>query len=320
MIITDFTQNHIQEALMLAKSNYEEERSHVPILPAVDTLPALDHFADNGLGVAAFEGEHMVGFLCYCNPIEQAFTTYSRGTFSPIHAHGAVSENRERIYKRIYQAAAEKLVASGVSSHAIGLYAHDAQAISAFYQYGFGLRCMDAIRPMTEIPYSTCEGYSFAELAAEDKFILLPHKNMLIEHLGKSPIFMYFPPMTEETLEETHQERQSRYFCAFWEDVPVAFLEITDGGETFACDDPGTKNICGAFCLPEHRGKGVYSALLGFVIAKLKNEGYTRLGVDFESFNPTAYGFWLKHFTAYTHGVVRRIDEKVMSVDRPAKT
>jgi hypothetical protein len=39
---------------------------------------------------------------------------------------------------------------------------------------------------------------------------------------------------------------------------------------------------------------------------------YTRLGVDFESLNPTAYGFWLKYFDAYTHSVVRRIDEKAV--------
>ena len=37
--------------------------------------------------------------------------------------------------------------------------------------------------------------------------------------------------------------------------------------------------------------------------------GYKYIGVDFESINPPAYGFWLKYFTAYTHSVVRRIDE-----------
>jgi hypothetical protein len=40
----------------------------------------------------------------------------------------------------------------------------------------------------------------------------------------------------------------------------------------------------------------------------LKAENYLRLGVDFESFNPTAWGFWLKHFQAYTYSDVRRID------------
>jgi len=49
--------------------------------------------------------------------------------------------------------------------------------------------------------------------------------------------------------------------------------------------------------------------MLNLLLKKLKTQGYTRLGVDFESINPTAYGFWLKHFTAYTYSVVRRIDE-----------
>lgn len=54
---------------------------------------------------------------------------------------------------------------------------------------------------------------------------------------------------------------------------------------------------------------GVYQNLLDFLITTLKAEGYTCLGIDFESFNPTAYGFWLKYFNAYTNSVVRRIDE-----------
>ena len=39
----------------------------------------------------------------------------------------------------------------------------------------------------------------------------------------------------------------------------------------------------------------------------------TCLGVDFESINPSAYGFWSKDFNAYTYGVVRRIDESVIN-------
>jgi hypothetical protein len=48
---------------------------------------------------------------------------------------------------------------------------------------------------------------------------------------------------------------------------------------------------------------------LNVLTQKLKTQGYTRLGVDYESFNPSGSGFWQKHFDAYTYGVVRRIDE-----------
>jgi len=47
----------------------------------------------------------------------------------------------------------------------------------------------------------------------------------------------------------------------------------------------------------------------------LKKDGVERLGVDFESFNPTAHAFWLKYFEAYTHSVVRRIDERAIRAE-----
>lgn len=313
-IITDFSQNHIKEAIAIAHANYMEERCIVPILPPVDTLPDMSNFAENGLGVAMLENGHMTGFLCCYKPWE-AVTANARGTFSPIHAHGAISKNREMIYRRIYQAAAGKWVKQGVSWHAIGLYAHDIQAIKAFYTYGFGLRCMDAIRPMKVIECTPCAGYTFRELALPETTRLLPLKNMLIEHLGRSPSFMYFRPITETVLEAEHNARRSRYFGALKEDLLVAFIEVMDRGENFACDDVHMKNICGAFCLPEHRGSGLYRDLLNFTISVLKTEGYARLGVDFESFNPTACGFWLKYFTAYTNSVVRRIDERILAVN-----
>ena len=67
-------------------------------------------FAENGLGVAAFEEGRMLGFLGCYEPWENAFTGTARGTFSPIEAHGAVPEQREKIYRLLYQAAAEMCI------------------------------------------------------------------------------------------------------------------------------------------------------------------------------------------------------------------
>ena len=88
---------------------------------------------------------------------------------------------------------------------------------------------------------------------------------------------------------------------------------VTAGGDTFIAHDRGYLDMGSAFCLAEHRGKGVYQNLLNLAITVLREEGYTRLGVDFESLNPAAYGFWLKYFDAYTHSVVRRIDEHAVA-------
>ena len=98
-------------------------------------------------------------------------------------------------------------------------------------------------------------------------------------------------------------------FIAKKKDKVIAFVEVQDGGENFVTYMPDMKNICGAFCMPEYRGQQIFQELLNYMMDVLKKDGVERLGVDFESFNPTAYAFWLKYFESDTHSVVRRIDE-----------
>ncbi len=310
MKILEFDKKHLESAKLIAATNYNEEREYVPILPGIDVLPDLEYFASNGLGVTAFDGDRLIGFLSCYEPWDNAFNSRAKGTFSPIHAHGAVKENRRLIYQKMYQAAAEKWVKRNITYHAIALYAHDTESINAFFTYGFGLRCMDAIRPMVDLDCKMCDGIYFEELAKTDVKRVGKLHQMLSKHLGNSPCFMY------SSLEEFNcwlaraEERGSRLFIAKTYDSEklIAFIEVTSNGENFATEVDHMCNICGAFCLPEYRGKYIFQNLLNFTIKKLKEE-YKILGVDFESFNPTAYGFWLKYFTAYTNSVVRRIDE-----------
>lgn len=315
MKIENFNNSHIAQANEIVKINYEEERQHVPILPMISTYPGLKHFAENKMGVAAVEGDKLIGFLSAFYPIEDAFkTTNVRGTFSPIHAHGVLGSNRDKIYTKLYQAAAKIWVEKGISSHAIALYTHDKETIKSFFYNGFGLRCIDAIRPMKEIPLKTGPNNNYleyCEVARKEWGRLLEHHNSLILHLGSSPIFMKHSLMDEEELYQRSSE-DVRYFAVAVNNQFIAYIKIGADGENFVADDNGIMNICGAFCVPEYRGTGIYHNLLSFVISILKKEGYTHLVVDCESINPNARGFWLKHFTEYTHSVVRRIDEKAV--------
>lgn len=313
MQINDFTTAHVEQAAQIAKQNYEDERGFVPALPPVDTLPDLNPYAENGLGVAAFEGSTMIGFLCSVPPFRNAFgSTNATGVFSPMGANGAISENRAKIYARLYQAAAEKWVRAGASSHAVCIYAHDREVQEQFFRYGFGLRCVDAIRGMDEIILTPCEGYSFTELAPREIKKILPLQNMLDESYIDSPFFMFRTKVSEDDFLTEYEDFQSVYFIARYAGKIVAFIRAELDGENFICNTPGYLHVKGAYCLPEYRGKGLNQKLLSMLMQKLKAEGYTRLGVDFESFNPTASGFWQKYFTPYTYSVVRRIDEWIL--------
>lgn len=314
MKIVDFTYLHIERAMQIAKRDYETERGFVPDLPVIPEVPDLTRYAGNNLGVAAFEGAKMVGFLCCVKPFQHAFgSTDAVGVFSPMGANGSINENRAEIYALMVQAAAEKWARAGVSSHAVCLYAHDTAVQQQFFRYGYGMRCIDAIRGMDEIEAPLCPEYQFSELKPKEFLEILPLDHLLDAHMAASPTFILRPSETAETFLKKAEHFKSIFFAAKQNGQMVAFIRAELDGETFVCNTPGYLHVKGALCLPEHRGKGIHKTLLSMLIHKLKTQGYTRLGVDFESINPTAYGFWLKYFNAYTHSVVRRIDEHAIN-------
>ena len=317
MKIIDFNAACVEQAKQIALQNYNEERGRVLALPHVDSVPSLTPFAENGLGVAAFLGDTMLGFLCSVRPLSNSFgSTDAVGVFSPMGANGAIGANRAKVYALMYQAVAEKWVNVGASSHGISLYAHDKEAQEQFFRYGFGIRCVDAIRGMDEVVAPPCEAYSFFELAPADVLKVHPLENMLDDGYIDSPFFMYRARSSETAFLESYERFCSIYFTAEYKGQVVAFIRAEHDGETFIQYTPGYIHIKGAYCLPEHRGKGLSRILLSMLVQKLMTQGYTRLGVDFESFNPSGSEFWLKHFAAYTCGVVRRIDEYAITKRR----
>ena len=317
--IVDFTAAHIGQAAKIAKQTYEQERGDVPALPSIDAVPGLASYAENGLGVAAFERDAMVGFLCAAGPFENAFgSTDAAGVFSPMGANAAIGEARAKTYALMYQAAGEKWARAGAASHGICLYAHDTEAQAQFFRYGFGLRCVDAIRGMEELAAPSCAGYDFTDLDPGELPQVLQLDYLLDAHMAASPTFILRPSDTLESWAAKIGRAQSILIVAKKHGLVVAYIRAEVDGETFLCDTPGYLHIKGALCLPEHRGKGLHQALLSLLLEKAKSQGYTRLGVDFESINPAAYGFWLKHFAAYTHGVVRRIDEHAITKRKDA--
>jgi len=314
--IIDFTENHIEQALIIAKNNYEKERKSVPILPEFVEFPDFTTFVKNELGVSAFDENKMVGYLCCYGPFEKAFgATNTIGVWSPIHGNGIIDCEYKNVFQRLYQEAAKKWVNLKATSHAITFYKHNNFIQNQLYRYGFGLRCIDAIREMKEIDDINYDcKYNISELEHNEFHLIFPFGLLLDDHLSKSPMFMRY---AQDEIEYGHEYKfeqwqireKYRYFAAKIGENIIAYIRIYDEGENFIGDVKNMKHINGAYCLPEYRGQGIIQNILNFLIKKLKENNNNLLGVDFESFNPTASNFWLKYFNEYTHSVVRRIDD-----------
>lgn len=311
MKIVDFTVEYAAAAELLAMDNYQEEREHVGCLPEVKELPGLQELAENGFGVAAVEDDRLLGFWAYIGPWENEFGSMAQGIFSPVHAHGAIKKNRADIYRRMYQTLSEKLVQRGIAYHTIALYTHDSAAVSGLFAYGFGMRCVDAVRGMEEISLTGRADRTVIcrESGRTDFPEIRKLRAGLGEHLGKSPCFIM---MSDADIERWQLRKESggvRVFTAWKGEELAAYLEVADNGENFATESPEMQNICGAYCMPVYRGQEVMQQLLNYVMRTLHAEGYTKLGVDYESINPTAWGFWTKYFESYTYSLTRRIVE-----------
>ncbi len=311
MQLVPFSTDLIPAASALAAAAYEAERRAVPALPEA-VLPPLDRFAESGMGVAALEDGRLLGFLSGYPPFANAFTTNATGTWSPAQAHGVLAGQEARVWPRLYQAAAARWVEAGCSSHSITLYAHDRAGLEVLYRYGFGARCMDAIRPMTPIGAAPAKDFDIDWCSDWDA--AAPLRRALSDHLGQSPCFCGTSETDFRAWEARSRSDGRRMLAAWKKGCPVAYYEVAArDAEHYCTGADGMRSICGAYCLPELRGTGLMPALLDNLIRRLAAEGSTRLGVDFESFNPTAYGFWHKYFEIYTCGVVRRIDESALA-------
>lgn len=312
--IFEFDKNHIEEAQKIALTNYNNERNFVTALPEVSDIPDLIWFAENKKGVAAYESDNMVGYLCAWGPFDNAFgcNPNTKGVWSPTHGNSAIGENKIRIYKEMYQTIAEKWVNEGALSHAITLYTHDEPALKALFTYGFGLRCIDAVKLIEPHESKSFENILFEELPQKEVGQITALNNALIKHLGKSPCLLNFSETTPEMLLNQAVKCNMRYFAAKKHNEIIAYIKTSNDGEHFASSVQDMMNICGAYLQPSYRGEGIFDALLFFAENIFAKEGFKRLGTDFESFNPTAYGFWLKYFTSYTYSVVRRIDEHIV--------
>lgn len=305
--------NDIEALHQLILTRYEHLMENGPLLHTpnyqADILSILTSTASTGFGIVAVDAEKISGFLSFYAPIMNFFGNV-KGAFSPLGANYATDE---KLLTQLLDHAFQKMLPDEILQYGMSVYSSDVMTGQALSMNGFGIRCCDAVRPLSlSIAVSKDSRFRFQEVPKSKFAEIYPLAAELQKHLHKSPTFFPIHISTENEFLSSKNNDASRFFSVKYGNEIIAFLELTTEGETFISQGNDYLHICGAYVKPAFRGQSVPDQLLSHVIDQLAAEGYTRLGVDFETINPSARRFWLKHFDPYTFSYVRRLDERAI--------
>ncbi|WP_346917247.1 GNAT family N-acetyltransferase [Clostridium sp.] len=316
MIFEKLNEKYLEDAVRLAQAQYNMEQKHIEALYEKDYKDVLtDLLSDifkNKHGLVAVERGKVLGYLSFGRSVNGHFGNV-KGSFSPLFANAYAGENRGKIASLLFQYVSEEMIKEEILSYAICLYSHDAQVMKSLTMNGFGIRCGDGIRNINKpLKVEINTEYSYEEIYYSKTGCLSSLSNSLVRHMRKSPTYFLNEGLSEEGFNEKCYNRQSRFFIAKDKSEIIGYLEVTNDGETFITKEPDYLHICVAYLKENYREKNIIQSLLSVVIETLKKDGIKRLGVDFETINPTALRFWEKYFDSYTYSFVRRIDERIL--------
>jgi len=316
--VTALQEKHLEDAAALVSARYKALRKRVPILPSKHEeanviLAMLDDLVKKSPGVAAFQGNRLVGFLT--GFVIPRFLG-KRTAYSPEWANGADLEESRQIYDEMYACLSAQWAADGCVTHLVTLLSNDHGGIESWQWLGFGFAGVDGVREVKPVE-SVAVRPEIRQAGKEDAAVASFFVEALEQHMAAAPIFwIHELGDSEEWLKDSTK--------ALW----LAY----DGEEAIACmgvgpanpdacviiQDDQTASILMAFTQASARNKGVATALLNRSLEWAHSQGYERCAVDFETMNFLAARFWPKWFEPVCYSLMRCIDERTASDEEGA--
>ncbi|HSG86402.1 MAG TPA: GNAT family N-acetyltransferase [Candidatus Limnocylindrales bacterium] len=298
---------HVQDAARLVVASFDRLRSRIDGLSS--QLSDVDGVADRlaGMsGVAAVDAGHLRGFLASWYPIAGFRETGRSGAYSPEWAHGIDEGEDEAVWHALYRAASTAWTAERCELHAITVLTDD-PGLSFWTWNGFGMTVVDAVRPTEPLGAPTPDGYRVRSAAAADAPALaaldLEHRR----HYVEPPVLMPLRPADDAAAWARFLgEPRGSAWLAEDDEGPFGFIRfdrVFGGADMLETADGSF--ISGAYVRPAQRRRGAASAILEAALRDQARAGLRTCAVDFETFNPEATAFWLRHFTPVCYSLVR---------------
>lgn len=301
----------LEDLVAFAEPFQQDALAQFPALlhPGEDALLAsFQKRMEYGTGVVAREQGNIVGILLGIGPFDH-FRPNHRGVYSPLCSCLTSGVDQDRLFTDLLTEYGKVPANAGVQIASITAFPHNQQLNFSLMQNGFGIRCVDSIARISDLPEpDESSSFSIEQVAIADAVELREVKHLLATHLASSPVYQELFDFSPEFIAQKSEERQSIHFAARDGDRVIGFIEATFEGENYLTRHPQMRNICGAGVLPEYRNRGVMRALLAALVDHCASLGVTTIGVDYESQNPEARAFWERYFTPYTWSWERHFD------------
>ncbi len=321
MVIVPLTEERLEEAAALFIERYRKLRQDIPLLP-VDlensqaVIERLEKMVEAGHALAALEDGHLSGYVCWF-VVEDFRDTGRIAAYCPEWGHAATRE----VYLALYRAAVQEWISAGCQTYAWSYLANDTIAADFLHWNGYGMICVDAVRPIAPPRKNPAEGFVIRRAGGEDadaialleaehcRYYSLPPTLMMPLEPSDAAQIREFLTQPENSIWLAERDGELAAYQVFRKHVPGA-AHIVRSEKIIA--------VSMAFVRPQYRGSGAGSAVLSAALQYYAGLGYECCAVDFESINPYAFNFWLKHFTPVALSVMHHpelyLNEKPHSV------
>jgi ribosomal protein S18 acetylase RimI-like enzyme len=312
MEILPFSREYISAAAALFVENFSRQCLLTPGLPA-DLLDRgrVEQMLTGAFGpvsgLVAVEDGRFLGYLGWFL-VEHFRATNRKAAYVPEWGHACLSQGKTGTYPALYRAAGMRWSEAGCQTHAITVLACDKAAERAWYWNGFGLAVVDGIRPMRALKSARQPRLVIRQALPADAGAIAQLDADHAQHYTRSPIFMAprAARTAAENLEFLSRPKNSLWLAEDGEQL-AGFMRFEgydfDSAAMLESDD-GIM-ISGAYIRPAYRAQKLATALLDAALRDYQSRGFQYCGVNFESFNPEATAFWLRHFDPVCYSLMR---------------
>lgn len=317
MDIVPLREQHLEDAARLFAATYAQQRRAVPVLPERPNLVGeiaskLADLIAREPAAAAIEDGRLAGYLGGFGIPE--FKGTRPGVVCPEWAHGAAGPNRAAVSHALYAALAQEWVATGKTTHAVVLMAHDREMHDAWFWHGFGMVCVDLARALAAVGGDRPAGLVVRRAAIGDAPALAVLEKRLQQHLTASPVFLHGNEDEGVAGREAWlAEEGHAAWVAALDGEPVAFMQCEPAsfGAAYTVSGDDNTAITGAYTRKDVRAQGIGAALLDEGLGWALEQGLARCSVDFEPQNAVGGRFWTRHFAQVCYSVLRKVDERM---------